>query len=367
MKTVLDEDLSNMEPGELEPQTIEDAEGGDVAETTVDALPETECSKMRVATFAAVMDEVIEDIIEEKAAEAPAEDADAAAPVVTENDITEVTDPIVEKAVALALVAPGARGVVKQLIAKHLRTHSKRAGLYAKAAHFVAEAVTEVTEGGDSAQDDPAYQAGANEVNTPIDAGADASGEVADSLSTEDESIAEGSTATTAYYKRKMHNLFGSLEGDTADGDPAYQAGANEINTPIDAGADMDDEVADSLSTESEDIHEGETHTTAYYKNQMSKLFGSLEGDDVTTCPETGAGCRDLTDAKVIGVKKVSVDSGIDTKTAAELKWLASSAVSHRKATSAVSKKLSGILVNRMLHELRYHLPASFKKKYRVE
>jgi hypothetical protein len=139
---------------------------------------------------------------------------------------------------------------------------------------------------GDSADGDPAYQAGADEINTPIDTGPDMDDEVADSLSTESEDIHEGSTSTTAYYKRKMNDLFGKLEsddetggGDSAADDPAYNAGADKIDTPIDTGPDMDDEVADSLSTESEDIHEGSTATTAYYKNEMKKLFGKLDGN----------------------------------------------------------------------------------------
>lgn len=137
---------------------------------------------------------------------------------------------------------------------------------------------------GDSADGDPAYQAGADEINTPIDTGPDMDDEVADSLSTESEDIHEGSTSTTAYYKRKMNDLFGKLEsddetggGDSAVDDPAYNAGADKINTPIDTGPDMDDEVADSLSTESEDVHEGSTATTAQYREEMKKLFGSLD------------------------------------------------------------------------------------------
>ena len=355
MKARLDEDLGNMEPAELEPAADTGVDNSEATDSeVVDALPEVECSKMRVGTFCAILEGVIDDIEEEKASDPNPEVAEEP---VTEKEIDEVAEPVIEQAVALAIVPSSVRKMYQKLKAQRLRINSRRAALLASAAHWVAEAVTEV-EGGDSAASDPAYNAGADKIDNPITAAPDASGEIADSLSQEDESIAEGSTATTAYYKRKMQRMFGSLEGDTAVDDPAYNAGADKIDNPITAGPDASSEIKDALSQEDESLFEGETKTTAYYKNKMHRLFGSLEGDSISIPAED----IDAHDGDPINV---TVDGGIDKASTACLRALARSAVAHRQATSQVSKRISGVLLNRMLHELRYTLPASFLKKYR--
>lgn len=357
MKAKLDEDLGNMEPAELEPAADTTVDNPEATESeVVDALPEVECSKMRVGTFCAILEGVIDDIEEEKASNP---DPEVAEEPVTEKEIDEVAEPVIEQAVALAIVPASVRKMYQKLKAERLRITPRRAALLASAAHWVAEAVTEVSEDGGSAQGDPAYTAGGEKVATPIDAAPDASGEIADSLSQEDESILEGETKTTAYYKRKMAKMFGSLEGDTAVDDPAYNAGADKIATPIEAAPDASGEIADALSQEDESLFEGETKTTAYYKDKMHKLFGSLEGDISIPAEDI-----DAHDGDPINV---SVDGGIDKASTACLRALAASAVAHRRATSQVSRRISGVLLNRMLHELRYTLPASFMKKYNVK
>jgi hypothetical protein len=82
----------------------------------------------------------------------------------------------------------------------------------------------------------------------------------------------------------RIKAMFGSLEsdgvtggGDSAVDDPAYNAGADKIDNPITAGPDASREIADSLSQEDESILDGETHTTAWYKQQMKRKFGSLQ------------------------------------------------------------------------------------------
>ena len=82
---------------------------------------------------------------------------------------------------------------------------------------------------------------------------------------------------------QKIKAMFGSLEsddvtggGDSAVDDPAYNAGGDKIATPIEAAPDASEEIKDALSQEDESILDGETHTTAWYKQQMKKKFGSL-------------------------------------------------------------------------------------------
>lgn len=63
----------------------------------------------------------------------------------------------------------------------------------------------------------------------------------------------------------------------------------------------------------------------------------------------------------------VSDDEGVDQDTASEMKYLITTACHHRRATSKVSRRFSGKIVNQMLHELRYKLPDSFLRKYGID
>ena len=100
----------------------------------LDQMPEVVSMRIRMATFEAIVDELIEDAV------------DASEETPREAEITEAIAPVVDKAVAMYLVPATIRKRIPTLIAKHLRRRDERKRLLAKVAHFVMEAQTEVDE-----------------------------------------------------------------------------------------------------------------------------------------------------------------------------------------------------------------------------
>ena len=285
MKTRLIKDLGDMNPGELEPKAWN---GGDVKfeNDVIDAMPEKECMKARIAVFEAIVDEVAEDAIDEKEAESDEP--------VTENDVEEVVEPIVDKAVALAIVPGSIRRRVANLIHRKVVTHKTRASLLAKAAHMVAEAVTETD-----------YNAGADDIDTPIDETVDIQGEIKDATSEKDEAPNSGTVPTTSAWQR------------------AWDAAGRRSRFEGDVGADEGDD--DSVATDAD-------------------MGAPVEGP-----------ASDIS---------VDVDDGLDTETKANMRYLVKSAIHHRRATAKVSRRMTAQLTDNMMYQLRYALPAKFYSKY---
>lgn len=100
----------------------------------LDKMSEVASMRIRMATFEAIVDELIEDAV------------DASEETPREAEITEAIAPVVDKAVAMYLVPATIRKRIPTLIAKHLRRRDERKRLLAKVAHFVMEAQTEVDE-----------------------------------------------------------------------------------------------------------------------------------------------------------------------------------------------------------------------------
>lgn len=275
-----------MNPGELEPKAWN---GGDTSFTNdiVNALPEKECMKARIAVFEAIVDEVVEDTIDEKEVESDAP--------VTENEIEEVVEPIVDKAVALGIVPSSVQRKVSNLVHAKLISRKTRASLLAKAAHMVAEAVTETD-----------YNAGADNIDTPIDETVNINNVIKDATSEQDDAPNEGKSPTTSAWLKAWDNnrsRRSRFEGDV--------------------GTD-DNGVVDDVDT-------------------------------VVGAPEGGP-ANDIS---------VDVDDGLDTETKANMRYLVKSAIHHRRATAKVSRRLSAQLTDNMMHQLRYALPAKFYNKYR--
>src|SRR5574344_9164 len=286
MNTRLIKDLGNMNPGELEPKAWN---GGDTSFTNdiVNALPEKECMKARIAVFEAIVDEVVEDTIDEKEVESDAP--------VTENEIEEVVEPIVDKAVALGIVPSSVQRKVSNLVHAKLISRKTRASLLAKAAHMVAEAVTETD-----------YNAGADNIDTPIDETVNINNVIKDATSEQDDAPNDGKSPTTSAWLKAWDNnrsRRSRFEGDV--------------------GTD-DNGVVDDVDT-------------------------------VVGAPEGGP-ANDIS---------VDVDDGLDTETKANMRYLVKSAIHHRRATAKVSRRLSAQLTDNMMHQLRYALPAKFYNKYR--
>ena len=285
MKTRLIKDLGNMNPGELEPKAWN---GGDTSFTNdiVNALPEKECMKARIAVFEAIVDEVVEDTIDEKEVESDAP--------VTENEIEEVVEPIVDKAVALGIVPSSVQRKVSNLVHAKLISRKTRASLLAKAAHMVAEAVTETD-----------YNAGADNIDNPINETVNIEGQIKDATSEQDDAPNDGKSPTTSAWLKAWdnHGRRSRFEGDV--------------------GTD-DNGVVDDVDT----------------------AVGAPEGGPA----------NDIS---------VDVDDGLDTETKANMRYLVKSAIHHRRATAKVSRRLSAQLTDNMIHQLRYALPVKFYNKYR--
>ena len=288
-RRVVMEDLGNMNPGELEPRPWNGGDTDFTNDTTVGSLPEKECMKARMAAFQAIMEEVVDNAVDE----APAD----ATPAEVASDVYQTTDEITDKAVALHLVPAGMHGLVRKLVAYKLRPRNSRAKLYARAAHLCAEAVT-------TDSNDPAYNAGTPAIDTPLEESPSADDLISTATNAEDESPADGTSPTTAWW---------NMEGDTP------------VKTP-----------ADDSATPAEGDPENPSDTPA-------------ESSDAVTPSD------------------VVVDEGVDQDTASEMKYLITTACHHRRATSKVSRRFSGKIVNQMLHELRYKLPDSFLRKYNVD
>ena len=288
-RRVVMEDLGNMNPGELEPRPWNGGDTDFTNDTTVGSLPEKECMKARMAAFQAIMEEVVDNAVDE----APAD----ATPAEVASNVYQTTDEITDKAVALHLVPAGMHGLVRKLVAYKLRPRNSRAKLYARAAHLCAEAVT-------TDSNDPAYNAGTPAIDTPLEESPSADDLVSTATSAEDESPADGTSPTTAWW---------NMEGDTS------------VETP-----------ADDSATPAEGDPENPSDTPT-------------ESSDAVTPSD------------------VVVDEGVDQDTASEMKYLITTACHHRRATSKVSRRFSGKIVNQMLHELRYKLPDSFLRKYGID
>ena len=270
-----------MNPGELEPKAWN---GGDTSfsKDIVDSLPEKECLKARIAVFEAIIDEVAEDTIDEKEAESDAP--------VTENEVEEVVEPIVDKAVALGIVPSSVRRNVYNLIHSKFVTSKTRASLLAKAAHMVAEAVTETD-----------YNAGADNIDTPIDETVNIDGEIKDATSEKSEAPNTGTSPTTSAWLRSW-----------------------------DRGSRFEGDVSDEISDD------------------------KVPTDTAMGAPEGGP-ANDI---------NVDVDEGLDTETKASMRYLVKSAIHHRRATAKVSRRLSAQLTEDMMTQLKYALPVKFYTKY---
>ena len=289
MKTRLIKDLGNMNPGELEPKAWN---GGDTSFTNdvINALPEKECMKARIAVFEAIVDEVAEDTIDEKEAESDAP--------VTENEVEEVIEPIVDKAVALGIVPSSVRRKVSNLVHTKLISRKTRASLLAKAAHMVAEAVTETD-----------YNAGADNIDNPIDETVNINGEIKDATSEKDEAPNEGKSPTTSAWLK------------------AWDSKGKRSRFEGDVGGDVD-----------------------------SDDSGTVDAIDAAVGAPEGGPANDIA---------VDVDEGLDDETKANMRYLVKSAIHHRRATAKVSRRLSAQLTDNMMYQLRYALPAKFYNKYR--
>ena len=103
----------------------------------------------------------------------------------------------------------------------------------------------------------------------------------------------------------------------------------------------------------------------------LTDRMTSMEADDAAVVDEvldtapadTGT---DITEEVVKPEVDIQVTDNLPDKVAEAMRYLAASRVNERKATALVSKRISGALLQDTLHKLRHHLPAEFKRKYKI-
>jgi hypothetical protein len=221
-----------------------------------------------------------------------------------EKAVEDKVAPIVDKAVALHIVPASVKKNINELLAKHFKKVDPRKALLAKAAHFVMEAQTEVEE--------PCCDEIEVDQSTIVQPCVQEEVEEATSPvivnAPEEVKAAAPAMSAIALYNKYM---------------------AGEITEQ-----EMNEQLAEATSTEVEQCADSE--------------------DPVETTP-------------VVAPIEVAVAAAVPEDQAAAMRYLAASAINHRSATVVVSRKLSGPLLNNMLHQLRYCLPKDFVAKYNVK
>lgn len=295
------------EAEQLNPVYTETTEGDASHEEiikVVGSMPEESCMRARIATFEAIVDEVIEQAVSPDI-ENPAEH------VVTTTDVAEVVDPIVDKAVALHIVPPAIKKRIPSLIAKHLKTKDPRTALLAKVAHFVMEAETDCPESTSENIVVPTEAPEAAPVEAPVE--------------------------------------------DTVEA---------PVETPVE---DTPAEEAPAAMRSIRDIYNA-WRSGKITEKQMEAEIKAIEAEEAPAeAPVVEETKVEETGVAPVEASEVTVSEGIPEEQAAALRYLASSAVNHRSATVAVSRKFTGAMLADMLHQLRYCLPNSFVQKYNVK
>ena len=296
------------EAEQLNPVYTETSEGDASHEEiikVVGSMPEESCMRARIATFEAIVDEVIEQAVSPDI-ENPAEHT------VTTTDVAEVVDPIVDKAVALHIVPPAIKKRIPSLIAKHLKTKDPRTALLAKVAHFVMEAETDCPESTSENIVVPTEAPEAAPVEAPVE----------DTVETPVETPVE--------------------ETPAEEPSPAAMRSIRDVYNAWRSGK--------------------------ITEKQMEAEIKAIEAEEAPAeAPVAEETKVEETGVAPVTTEEVTVSEGIPEEQAAALKYLASSAVNHRSATVAVSRKFTGAMLADMLHELRYCLPNSFVQKYNVK
>lgn len=296
------------EAEQLNPVYTETSEGDASHEEiikVVGSMPEESCMRARIATFEAIVDEVIEQAVSPDI-ENPAEH------VVTTTDVAEVVDPIVDKAVALHIVPPAIKKRIPSLIAKHLKTKDPRTALLAKVAHFVMEAETDCPESTSENIVVPTEAPEAAPVDTPVE--------------------------------------------DTVEA---------PVETPVEETPA--EEPAPAAMRSIRDVYNA-WRSGYITEKQMEAEIKAIEAEEAPAeAPVVEETKVEETGVAPVTTEEVTVSEGIPEEQAAALKYLASAAVNHRSATVAVSRKFTGAMLADMLHQLRYCLPNSFVQKYNVK
>lgn len=217
--------------------------------------------------------------------------------------IEEEIKPVVEKAVALHIVPRQMMDKIRPMIAKHLRLRDPMVALHAKVAHYLTDSVIRMEE----------EDCVISEVldDKPADTGFDI----------QEETVTPTKPSVDSWKPRKKWSM---EEDEKKEEDDKKN----------------DEEKKDDESSSSDDNDE------------------SSKDDDKEE--------KDTKEEKTDDKEDVKVDADLPKQVEDSMRFLAASAVNHRKATALVSRKIGGVMLVNCLYALRNCLPESYKRKYRM-
>lgn len=252
----------------------------------------------------AVFEAIVDEIVEDKIEETVEENN-----YPDTNEIEQEVQPVVEAAETLRLIPRFPKGRLQAIIASHLKyATSPMYHLASKSAHFCAGVMADIDK----------EDLTAGEVVAP---------------------------------------------DDTTDG---------EIHEDNDLGVD-EDKLVDSPQDSVEAANQfGEGSESFRFKSIFEDVSTPVTNDIISENDEVMVPPDPISEEVVEmepgegGDEDVTVDPVLPESAAMAVRYLAASAINHRKATAIMSRRVSGRILREMLHELRYRLPKDFCKKYGI-
>lgn len=320
------------------------------ADAVADNVPVAQTMRARAAVLEAILDQVVEDA---KDPEDPSEEP------MTREEATEVVSDVVDKAVDADVVSPSFRRRIPAIINRNYKRSDRMAQLYAKAARYTAAVLTEVKE--DAIELDP----------------------VVDDACKKGEGICD--------VEKGEGELTFTNNAKVASGPGMFVPGVGYMSTiPASEDEISIEPVAEDQATGKEDIGENIDDTTLEYggfnptseggpsmrrRSKMSaRTRWSMEDDPDGFKDESDAkaetedeATKEVADAAVDPEADVSVDNVENKPVADTMRFLTAATINQHKFTTYVSRNYTSALVRKMMHELRFCLPANFVRKYRIK
>lgn len=301
-------------------------------------LPETIAMRYRRAVLEAVIDDVIETKIEQAEEEkATAAEAGEAPEEVTPAEVEDAVNPVVDTAVALHLVPSSLKRKIPEMVRSHFRTHNPLFSLMEKAAEYAAEELVDIPE------NETVIEAAGVVEDKPADVGTDIN---TDTVERQGPNLKMNSKQWMRYF------MDAGISESELDNKPA------DIGTNI---ADPEDVVEPEGSTET-------TESDAPVVAPDAMEADAVGNDSIATDAIDNKPADEGTDIEkeVVELDDCTTQEGgsVPVHQAEALKFLAASCVNKRKATALVSRKVTGVMLSNTLKSLNNVLPAWYKKKY---
>lgn len=367
-----------MDAEEATEKTESEEKAEEAKEEMIARMPIREVVKAKMAVLEAILDKIAEDE-KEKASEPDStevkteDEKEEEAKDEAEKKMTEVAEAAVDSGEATEAIMKR----IPEILDRHFgRTSSNRVALFARAAEMVTNRMADVEPHIEKVLDIDDEGVDLKKYNI-IDNTAEPEGDNAQE--TKDTGIPTRSAEMQAFLEEQ-----GEVTGPTDPAGDDLIAYKDEDTKPADDGENL--EKGETPEPEGDSAQET-ADTGIPTRSPQARAFanwlsGRLEGDEITG-PTDPAG-DDLIAYKDEDTKpadegvdiseepavpegdSAQVSGAIPTRARAAIKALALSSVTKRRATVMVSREFSGILLNQMLHTLRYRLPEDFKRKYGI-